>query len=121
MEYRKCLTCVGGNSKGDWGLFFYHDGRVPVAEHIAAHLQQTPPEVVAVVVQGGDLARAAVGAVLAADHAQRADDLLRGRRRHARRVEVAGRPRPQCVYHIPAAKYRSCETSRWHANFKIYL
>jgi len=80
----------------------HHDGRVPVAQHVAAKLQQAPPEPVGVGVQRGQLGRAAAAAVLAAQQPQRGHDLLRGRRRHTRRVVVPRRHAPQVGDHVPA-------------------
>ena len=82
----------------------HHDWGVPVAEHIAAHVQQAAAEVVAILVQCRDLARAAVRAVLAAHHLQRGDDLLRCRRRHARRIVVPWRHAPQVCDQVPAPR-----------------
>ena len=89
----------------------HHDGGAPVAQHIAAHVQEAATEVVAVGAQLRQLARAAVAAVLAAQQPDGAQDLLRRRRRQACRVQVPRRPMLQVLYQLPVASASSAGQS----------
>ena len=81
----------------------HHNGGPPVAQHIAAHVQEAAAEVVAVLAQLRQLAGAAIAAVLAAQQADGAQYLLRCWRRQAGRVQVPRRPMLQVLDQLPVA------------------
>lgn len=99
---RPWLACAGEQATPD-GIRAHHDRRVPVAQHVEAESQEAGPEVVAVRVQLGNLAGAAVRAVLAPQQAQRRYDLLGSRRRHGSAPQMARRGPLQVVDQLSEA------------------
>ena len=81
-----CDWAVHSEAREGGSASAHHDRGAPVAQHVAAHVQEAAAEVVAVGAQLRQLARAAVAAVLAAQQPDGAQDLLRRRRRQAGRI-----------------------------------
>ena len=105
----------GGRGTGDIGWAAHADHhppppsppcrRVPVAQHVDAHVQQAGPHVVGVVPQRHQLLRPPRAAVGAGEHAQGADHLLGRGGRHGGGLEVGGGHRLQVGDDVGRRRY----------------